>query len=228
MEQTGKHDVNVSGVPQRSVLSQQLFKLYSAELFSTLEKKHCGYAYDSTLKDVVPSHGERVAVIESLNLDLHSLWEMKLNASDTKTMIVLRSRTIHPQADTLSPDGTLAKESAHLFILGVTFDTKMTFQKHLRSVSRSAVQRLGIMKKVWQAYNDRSLPLRPFWCFVLPVLEYCSTVWCSADDSYQLPDRVVRSASFLAVCVLECNLVHRRSVAVLCMLFKIKAPQCVL
>ena len=39
----------------------------------------------------------------------------------------------------------------------------------------------------------------------------------------KLLDRVVRSAGLLAGGVLECNLVHRRSVAVLCMLFKIKS-----
>ena len=55
-------------------------------------------------------------------------------------------------------------------------------------------------------------------------LEYCSAVWCSAADSHlKLLDRVVRSADFLAGGVLECNLAHRRSVAELCMLFKIKS-----
>ena len=59
--------------------------------------------------------------------------------------------------------------------------------------------------------------------FVLPVLEYCSVVWCSAADSHlKLQDRVVKSAGFLAGRVLECNLAHHRSVAQLCMLFKIK------
>ena len=48
-------------------------------------------------------------------------------------------------------------------------------------------------------------------------------MWCSAVDSHlKLLDRVVRSAVFLAGGVLECNLAHRRSVAELCMLFKIK------
>ena len=37
----------------------------------------------------------------------------------------------------------------------------------------------------------------------------------------KLLDRALRSAGFLAGGVLECNLVHRRSVAELCMLFKI-------
>ena len=100
----------------------------------------------------------------------------------------------------------------------------MTFEKHLRSVSSAAAQRLGIMIKSWQVFHDRSLILRSFWSFVLPVLECCSAVWCSsaADSHLKLLDRVVRSAVFLAGAVLDCNLAHRRSVAELCMLFKIK------
>ena len=119
---------------------------------------------------------------------------------------------------------TVLKESADLVILGVTFDATMTFEKHLRSVSSAAAQRLGIMKKSWQVFHDRSLLLISIWSFFLPVLEYCSAVWCSAADSHlKLLDRVVRSAGFLAGGVLDCNLAHRRSVAELCMLFKIQS-----
>ena len=113
---------------------------------------------------------------------------------------------------------------APITILGVTFDAKMTFERHLRSVSTAAAQRLGIMRKSWQVFHDLSLLVRFFWSIVLPVLEYCSAVWCSAADSYlKLLDRVVRSAGFLAGGVLECNLAHRQSVAELCMIFKIKS-----
>ena len=104
---------------------------------------------------------------------------MKLNASKTKTMIVSRSCTVYPQLTQLTLDGTVLKDSADIVILGVTFDAKMTFKKHLRSVSSAAAQRLGIMRKSWQVFHDRSLLLRTFWSFVLPVLEYCSAVWCS-------------------------------------------------
>ena len=49
-------------------------------------------------------------------------------------------------------------------------------------------------------------------------------MWCSAADSHlKLLNRVVRSAVFLTGGVLECNLAHRRSVAELCMFFKIKS-----
>ena len=47
---------------------------------------------------------------------------------------------------------------------------------------------------------------------------------CSAAYSHlKLLDRVIRSDGFLAGGVLDCNLTHRRSVAELCMLFKIKS-----
>ena len=98
----------VSLVPQGSVLGQLLFLLYTSELFFILENKLIGYADDSTLMAVVPTPGVRVAVAESLIRDLSrisewcDLWEMKLNATKTKTMIVLRSRTVHPQSPPLT------------------------------------------------------------------------------------------------------------------------------
>ena len=59
---------------------------------------------------------------------------------------------------------------------------------------------------------------------VLPCLffEYCFVVWCSAADTHlKLLDRVVSGASFLTGGVFECDLAHRRSVVVLCLLYKI-------
>ena len=48
-------------------------------------------------------------------------------------------------------------------------------------------------------------------------------MWCSAADTHlKLLDRVVSGASFLTGGVFECDLAHRRSVAVLCMLYKIR------
>ena len=69
---------------------------------------------------------------------------MKLIGSKTKTIIV---STMHLQPPQLTIGGTLLKESDDLDILGVTFDSKMTSEKHLRSVSRVASQRLGIFRK---------------------------------------------------------------------------------
>ena len=111
-----------------------MFLLHTSESFSILENKLIGYADDSTLTAVVPSPGVRVTVAESLIRDLGrvsewcEIWRMKLNASKTKTMIVSRSRTMHPQSPPLTIGGTVLKESDDLVILGVTFDSKMTLR----------------------------------------------------------------------------------------------------
>ena len=120
----------------------------------------------STMMAVVPSPGVRVAVAESLIRDHGrlSVWcdlrGVKLNASKTKTMIVSWSRTMHPLSPTLNICGTVLKESDDLAILGVTFDSEMCFEKHLHSVSRAASPRLGILRKSWRVFHDRSLLLR--------------------------------------------------------------------
>ena len=84
---------------------------------------------------------------------------------------------MHPQSPPLTIGGTVLNESDGLVILGVPFDYKMTFEKHLRSVYRAASQILGILGKSWRMFHDS---------------------------------------------VFECDIVHRQSVAVLCMLYKIR------
>ena len=78
-------------------------------------------------------------------------------------MIVSRSRTMHPQSPPLTIGGTVLKES-----LEMTFGSKMTIEKHLRSVSRAASQRIGILRKSCRVFHDRSFLMRCFRGFVLP------------------------------------------------------------
>ena len=67
----------------------------------------------------------------------------------------------------------MLKESDDLVILGVTFDSKMTFEKHLRSVSTAASQPIGILRKSWQVFHDRLLLGR---CFRILSCQYLSTI----------------------------------------------------
>ena len=81
---------------------------------------------------------------------------MKLNASKTKTMKISRSRTMHLQSPPSTVGRTVVMESDDLDILGVTFDGKMIFEKHLCSVSRAIFQRLGILRKSWRVFYEIS------------------------------------------------------------------------
>ena len=80
------------------------------------------------------------------------------------------------------------------------------------------------MRKSWRLFHDSSLLERCLQGFVLPVFEYCSAMWCSAADTHlMLLDRAVSGARFLTGGVFECDIAHRRSVAVLCMLYTIRS-----
>ena len=72
-------------------------------------------------------------------------------------------------------------------------------------------------------FHDISLLGRCSRGFVLPVLEYCYAVWCSAADThFKLLDRAVSGVLFLTGGVFESFIARCRSVAVLCMLYKIR------
>ena len=64
---------------------------------------------------------------------------------------------MHLQSPLLTIGGTVLKESDDLVILGVTFDSKMTFEKSLRSVSKAVSQRLGRLRKSGKVFHDRLL-----------------------------------------------------------------------
>ena len=72
---------------------------------------------------------------------------MILNANKTKTIIVSRSRIMHPQSPLFTIGGTVLKESDDLVTVGMTFDSRKTFEKHLCLASRAVLpsQRIGIL-----------------------------------------------------------------------------------
>ena len=99
-------------MPQGSVLSPLLFLLNTSELFSILENKVIGYAddyFDGCC--AIPrrySYNRRVRDLGRVS-EWCDLLGMKLNASKTKTMIVSRSRSMHPQSPPITIGRTVLK-----------------------------------------------------------------------------------------------------------------------
>ena len=95
-----------------------------------------------------------------------------------------------PQSSSLTIDPTVLKESHALVILEVNFDSNMTFEKYLRTVSRAASQRLGMLRKSWRVFHNRSLLGRCFCGFVRFGVLFCSVVF-SCRYSLKLLDSAV-------------------------------------
>ena len=94
---------------------------------------------------------------------------IKLNVSKAKTIIASRSRTMRLQSPPFALYGTVLMESDDLDIFGVTFVSKMTFEKYVHSVFSAASQWLGLLRKSCRVFNDRLHLRRCFRGFVLPV-----------------------------------------------------------
>jgi len=226
----------VSGVPQGSVLGPLLFILYTGEMFDIVQNRLVGYADDSTLIAVVPRPSDRPLVEASILRDLEAIhrWSgecnMKLNPGKTKSFIASRSRTALPCHMPLVFNGVEIKSRTVLKILGVEFDSKMTFETHIRSMVSMASRKIGLLRMARRMFNDVVVLRRCFFAFILPNLEYCSVVWSSAAACHlSLLDRVVRCISELCGGVVPLlqdvpdlvSLAHRREVAGLCMYYKI-------
>ena len=177
----------VSGVPQGSVLwLGLLFILYTADLFSIVDNLLVGYADDATLISVAQRPANRVSVSNSLQCDIDKIsnWcsssGMCLNVGITKNMTISRSRTVLPSFPGLTLNGVALKESSELIILGVTFDPKLSFERHIRSVAAFASQKIDIMRRGLKIFDSVEVVYCCFNSFMLPVLEYASVVWGSA------------------------------------------------
>ena len=169
-------------MPHGSVLDPLLFIQYTSVTFDLVENRLFAYADDSTLLAVVHKPEDRPAVAASLNSDLARIrewcnhWCMILNLNKTKAFIVSRSRTVSPPHGDLDLSVVFIRASSNLDILGVKFDSKLTFEDHVRSIVSRVFKRIGNLRLVKRIFVDTSALLRCYFAFILPMLEYCSAV----------------------------------------------------
>ena len=95
------------------------------------------------------------------------------NPNKTNSLVVSRSRTVNPPHSDLVLSGVSIGASPNLDILGVKFDSRLTFEDHVRRIVSRVSQRIGILRLVKRVFVDTSVLLRCYYAFVLLILEYC-------------------------------------------------------
>ena len=101
------------------------------------------------------------------------------------------------------------------------FDSKFTFERHIRSILSLVAQKIGLLRKSFRIFGDHDVLLKCFNSFILLCLEYCSPVWSSAADSHlKLLDKNLLAYKFL-IPNLTISLQHHRFINSLCIVYEI-------
>ena len=121
------------------------------------------YAYNSTLLAVVSMQADRPAVTTSLNRDLARIQEwcnhlsMILNHKKKKAKVGRWSRTVNPPYSDLVLYGASIQAGPNLDNFGVKFDSKLTFEDHMRGIVCSVYQKICILRFAKRIFVDISV-----------------------------------------------------------------------
>lgn len=232
-----------AGVPQGSVLGPTLFLVFINTIFNQVKCNLDLFADDSTLHQLIPRKEDRLKIAQDINNDLSQLaawadsWCINFNAKKTKVITITHARDRdmnHPQ---LIFQGHPLPEEECLTLVGVKINKRLSWNDHIRSIATKAEQRLGALLRCSKILPPSAL-LMTYKNFVRSTMEYCSPVWSGGPKTdLSVLDKIQRRAMW-ACCVDPDNhklclqlgvrpLSHRRTIASLCLLYRIitgKAP----
>ena len=143
-----------------------LFITYINEMFKLVENRLFAYADESTLLAGFRKPADRPAVAASLNWDLANIqelcnhWCMILNPNKTEALVLIRFRTVNPPHDDLVLSHVSIKGNPNIGIIGVKFDSKLTFEDHVHGIVSHVSQTIGILRMVKRIFVDTSVLFR--------------------------------------------------------------------
>ena len=229
--------VNAS-VPQGSILGPLLFSVFIDDLGNVCQNELYLYADDSTLYAPVRSPDERDKVTASLNRDLGEIkaWvdKWKVTFESTKCKATVLSRKRHPFSPNPFFSGYNLPLQNQLDILGVTFDSRLVWSRHLSKISETAVQRLAALHKISSILDSKGVAT-VYKAQVRSVMEYSSLCWLNAsptnltllDNIQKKALKIIRTDEASACAQLAItSLFHRRQATATTLVYKMHTCHC--
>ena len=216
-----------AGVPQGSCLGPLLWNIYINDLLHLIPSVRA-YADDLTLAHAY-SLGEETATVQHMNATLSriaswgSKWQVRFASHKTQMLTVSRTRT--PLSLTLK--GVAVQLRDEVDALGVTYDSTLTFRRHIERLAREASGKLAALRRISWLLDKKGLEVL-YKAQVRSSLEYSCLAWGGAasrhlfllDKVQARAMRLIRSSGSDQEPSLQ-TLQHRRDVAGLTVMYKI-------
>jgi hypothetical protein len=174
-----------SGVPQGSHLGPFLFVLFINDLPAVIQNSQILlFADDAKIYKTVNSTLD----CDDLQIDFDNLstWcnnnDLAINIKKCNILTFCRKRFVIIYNYMLCDSGL--DRVSEFCDLGVTFDSKMCFNKHVNIVKARASSRLGMIKRWSKEFNDPHVTKSLYVSLVRSILEYNSSLWCPFYNSY--------------------------------------------
>lgn len=229
-----QHKIEAS-VPQGSVMGPLLWNIYFDDLLQMVPES-AAFADDCTLQFPC-QEGKHYETICHINETLMSVaswgkrWQVSFAADKTQLMRISRRRQ-PDNIPNIRMDSRSLEYSASIDILGVHFDSRLTFTDHVKDLSRRAALKFACVRRLSRYLDDEGCTLI-YNAQIRSIVEYASLVWSSCPPSHlQLLDKVqermlrlVNSKRPENQPMLFQALQHRRDVSGLCALYKVQVRE---
>lgn len=216
-----------------SILGPTLFLAYINDMCQSLpDGVGVGiYADDTTLYIALTARDSAEQNCAKLQLAVDMLhewgqrWCVSFEPSKSQALTVSRTTGGWP-IPPVSFGGTSVLEFSAIKLLGVTFDKKLNFAQHIRTIAMNTRRRLHFFRRAARVL-DCSGKASVYKGFVRPLMEYCPTVWMGAtathlstlDSIQQRASKIIGPAARLP------SLSSRREVKALSYLYKLHCPE---
>ena len=168
-----------SGVPQGSVLGPLLFLVLISDIDRNVSSHTSSFADDTRLlRAILNAHD-----CDKLQCDLHTIFQwskdnnMAFNNSKFELLCYGPNQVLKDSTSYLRIDGEKIEEKTHVRDLGVTMSNTATFTEHINKVAESARDMCSWILRTFKS-RSKELMLTTWKSLVLPILDYCSQLWC--------------------------------------------------
>lgn len=195
-------DFNVpSGVPQGSHLGPTLFLLFVNDIVKEMsEVTVLMYADDIKIAKIIKSPDDAITMQRAINKLKGWCDKNMLHLNLDKCAVLTISKGRHFIETVYRYGDHIFKRVKEHKDLGVIIDSKLSFSKHIESITAKATAALGFVKRFCHDITDTQTLKTLFYSLVQSHLEYCAVVWLPFYDIYKSNiERVLKQFTMFAL-----------------------------